>query len=50
MGVGSVLFQLLVVQHELRELLDLNADLIEDLKDNSASEYVVDVNAVRRSM
>ncbi|KAF8145145.1 hypothetical protein K438DRAFT_1782180 [Mycena galopus ATCC 62051] len=35
MGVGSVLFQLLAVQHELGEPLNLNGDLIEDLKDDS---------------
>ncbi|KAJ6546272.1 hypothetical protein DFH09DRAFT_1087906 [Mycena vulgaris] len=35
MGVGSVLLQLLAVQHKLKEPLDLNGDLIEDLLDNS---------------
>ncbi|KAJ7267745.1 hypothetical protein C8J57DRAFT_1228367 [Mycena rebaudengoi] len=34
-GVGSVLFQLLAVQHKLQEPLDLNGDLIEDLKNDT---------------
>ncbi|KAJ7223643.1 hypothetical protein C8J57DRAFT_1253483 [Mycena rebaudengoi] len=50
MGVGSVLFQLLVVQHELRELLDLNGDLIEDLKDNSVVVCRPDGDAVFNAM
>jgi hypothetical protein len=36
-GVGSVLFQLLAVQHGLGEPLDLNSDVIEDLKDDSTA-------------
>ncbi|KAF7341464.1 hypothetical protein MVEN_01883700 [Mycena venus] len=32
-GVGSALLQLLAVQHELRELFNLNGDLLGDLKD-----------------
>ncbi|KAF8155106.1 hypothetical protein K438DRAFT_1777814 [Mycena galopus ATCC 62051] len=35
MGVGSVLFQLPAVHHELREPLNLNGDPIEDIKDDS---------------
>ncbi|KAJ7199420.1 hypothetical protein GGX14DRAFT_401367 [Mycena pura] len=32
-GVGSALLQLLAVQHELQEVLNLNGDLLGDLKD-----------------
>ncbi|KAJ7879860.1 hypothetical protein B0H13DRAFT_1892023 [Mycena leptocephala] len=35
LGVGSVLLQLLSVQHKLGEPFTLNGDLIEDLKDES---------------
>jgi hypothetical protein len=42
MGVGSVLLQLLAIQHELGEPLNLNGDLIEDLKDESVVACVPD--------
>ncbi|KAJ7810907.1 hypothetical protein B0H14DRAFT_2606979 [Mycena olivaceomarginata] len=35
MGVASVLLQILAVQHELGEPLNLNGDLIDNLKDES---------------
>ncbi|KAJ7846633.1 hypothetical protein B0H14DRAFT_2584084 [Mycena olivaceomarginata] len=37
MGIGSVLLQLLAIQHELGELLNVNgdSDLIKELKDES---------------
>ncbi|KAJ7307927.1 hypothetical protein DFH08DRAFT_824012 [Mycena albidolilacea] len=42
MGVGSVLLQILAVQHELGEPLNLNGDLIEDLKDESVVACLAD--------
>ncbi|KAJ7351230.1 hypothetical protein DFH08DRAFT_805964 [Mycena albidolilacea] len=41
-GVGSVLLQLLAIQHELGEPLNLNGDLIEDLKDECVVACVAD--------
>ncbi|KAJ7240717.1 hypothetical protein C8J57DRAFT_1527386 [Mycena rebaudengoi] len=50
MGVGSVLFQLLAVQQELGEPLDLNGDLIEDLKDDSVVACWPDGDAALNAM
>ncbi|KAJ7283204.1 hypothetical protein C8J57DRAFT_1675521 [Mycena rebaudengoi] len=50
MGVGSVLFQLLAVQHELGEPLDLNGDLIEDLKDDNVVVCWPDGDAALNAM
>ncbi|KAJ7318307.1 hypothetical protein DFH08DRAFT_819914 [Mycena albidolilacea] len=42
MGVGSVILQILAVQRELGEPLNLNGDLIEDLKDESVVACLAD--------
>ncbi|KAJ6492675.1 hypothetical protein DFH09DRAFT_1104607 [Mycena vulgaris] len=48
LGVGSVLLQLLAVQHELGEPFNLNGDLIEDLKDENPIPVVVNGASKRK--
>jgi hypothetical protein len=50
MGVSSVLLQILAVQHELGEPLNLNGDLIEDLKDESVVAYLADGDEALNAM
>ncbi|KAJ6540692.1 hypothetical protein B0H19DRAFT_1269236 [Mycena capillaripes] len=50
MGVGSVLLQILAVQHELGEPLNLNGDLIEDLKDESVVACLLDGDEALNAM
>lgn len=50
LGVGSVLFQLLAVQHELREPLNLNGDLVHDVLDESVVRYRSDGDAALVAM
>ncbi|KAF7354491.1 hypothetical protein MVEN_01138400 [Mycena venus] len=50
MGVGSVLLQFLAVQHELGEPLNLNGDLVEDLKDESVIACLPDGDKALNAM
>ncbi|KAJ6605393.1 hypothetical protein DFH09DRAFT_1300125 [Mycena vulgaris] len=50
MGVGSVLLQFLAVQHELGESLNLNSDLVEDLKDESVVACLPDGDKALNAM
>ncbi|KAJ7656170.1 hypothetical protein DFH06DRAFT_1132652 [Mycena polygramma] len=50
MGVGSALFQLLAIQHELGEPLNLNGDLISDLWDESIVPNRMDGTAALNAM
>ncbi|KAJ6565207.1 hypothetical protein DFH09DRAFT_1081864 [Mycena vulgaris] len=50
MGVGSVLLQFLAVQHELGESLNLNGDLVEDLKDESVVACLPDGDKALNAM
>ncbi|KAJ7604281.1 hypothetical protein DFH06DRAFT_1151258 [Mycena polygramma] len=50
MGVGSALFQLLAIQHELGEPLNLNGDLISDLWEESVVPDRMDGTAALTAM
>ncbi|KAJ7608527.1 hypothetical protein DFH06DRAFT_1148902 [Mycena polygramma] len=50
MGVGSALFQLLAIQHELGEPLNLNGDLISDLWEDSVVPDRMDGTAALTAM
>ncbi|KAJ6543451.1 hypothetical protein DFH09DRAFT_1088886 [Mycena vulgaris] len=50
MGVSSVLLQFLAVQHELGESLNLNGDLVEDLKDESVVACLPDGDKALNAM
>ncbi|KAJ6504349.1 hypothetical protein C8R47DRAFT_1210419 [Mycena vitilis] len=50
MGVGSALFQLLAIQHELGEPLNLNGDLISDLWEQSVVPVRMDGTAALTAM
>ncbi|KAJ6540032.1 hypothetical protein DFH09DRAFT_1090037 [Mycena vulgaris] len=50
LGVGAVLLQFLAVQHELGGSLNLNGDLIEDLKDESVVACLPDGDKALNAM